>query len=112
MKTDKVLEFENYLESVLENFMQGNIEIININQITEMENRTEFKSLYEYLGKAAGRELGKKVFKFAKDNKIYVEFRQVNQGGYNGHVVVYPITFLEDYFKRKEEHQFNKQYFE
>jgi hypothetical protein len=109
---DKIYDFSNYLDKVLETFLQENREEMSINIITEMEDKIEFKSLYEYLGKAAGKELGKKVFKFSKDNKIYVEYRQVNQGGYNGKVIVYPVTFLEDYFKRKEEHQFNKQYFE
>lgn len=108
---DKSQEFkiEMPLEQMFEVFLGG--PLFNLKEF-EMKKPTEFKSLYEYLGKAAGKELGKKVFKFAKDNKIYVEYRQVNQGGYNGHVVVYPVAFLEDYFKRKEEHQFNKQYFE
>lgn len=111
METNKTLNFENFFDNVLNNFMQINKEE-TINTVEQIEDSIEFKSLYEYLGKAASGELGKKVFKLAKNNKIFVKYKDVKQGGYNGKIVVYPVTFLEDYFKRRGEHQYNKQYFD
>jgi hypothetical protein len=36
----------------------------------------------------------------------------VNQGGYNGFVMCYPIEFLQDYFMLREKYKQYKQYFE
>lgn len=64
-----------------------------------MENNTDYASLYEYLGKRAGMELGQQVFKAAKEQRIKCKTQEVNQGGYSGKVMCYPRTFLKSYFE-------------
>lgn len=70
-----------------------------------------FVSLYDYLGGAAGPELGKKVFEYSKLQKVKSITRLVNQGGYSGKVMCYPPQFLDSYFKSKEHWTVNKKYF-
>jgi len=61
----------------------------------------EMLSLYDYLGKAAGRELGKQVYQSAYVNKIKVTEKQVSNSAYSGKVLMYPKSFLDEYFKVK-----------
>jgi hypothetical protein len=56
-------------------------------------------SLFDYLGKAAGMELGKKVFKASAAMNIKPESRDVDIPTYCGKVMLYPKDFLEVYFK-------------
>ena len=55
-------------------------------------------SLYDYLGRAAGPELGKAVANAAARKKIKFATRYVEQGGYKGDVMLYPKSFLDEYF--------------
>ena len=59
---------------------------------------TEFISLYDYLGKAAGKELGKQVADCATAAKIPCKTRQVSNTKYAGPIMLYPRVFLELYF--------------
>jgi hypothetical protein len=59
----------------------------------------EILSLYDYLGKAAGKELGAAVNNFAKINKIPVTMKEVNTPKYKGKIMMYPKSFLDEYFK-------------
>lgn len=56
-------------------------------------------SLYDYLGRAAGMELGGKVYKQAKLKNIPTQIRLVNNKTYTGEVTLYPREFLNQYFK-------------
>ncbi len=58
-------------------------------------------SLYDYLGKAAGKELGAAVNNFAKENKIPVAIKEVSNPKYKGKIMMYPKSFLEIYFEDK-----------
>jgi hypothetical protein len=58
----------------------------------------EMLSLYDYLGKAAGKELGAAVNNFAKANKIPVAIKEVSNPKYKGKIMMYPKSFLEVYF--------------
>ena len=58
-------------------------------------------SLYDYLGKAAGRDLGKQVYQFAQSNKIKVTEKHVSNPVYSGKILMYPKSFLDDYFQVK-----------
>jgi hypothetical protein len=60
---------------------------------------TEFISLYDYLGRAAGKELGKQVAEYAFSSRVPHEIRQVSNPGYTGPIMLYPKAFLELYFK-------------
>jgi hypothetical protein len=59
---------------------------------------TKFISLYDYLGKAAGKELGKQVADCAAAAKVPCKTRQVSNAKYAGPIMLYPRVFLELYF--------------
>ena len=56
-------------------------------------------SLYDYLGHAAGPDLGKKVASAAARAGVKHEMREVNHRGWNGPIMLYPRAFLDLYFK-------------
>ena len=58
-------------------------------------------SLYDYLGEAAGPELGKDVYKVALKMKEPVSTREVETTYYNGKVMLYRKEFLKEYFDGK-----------
>ena len=59
---------------------------------------TEYKSLYEYLGHAAGPELGKAVATAAGKQKINITSHEVSNTKYTGTILKYPVSFLNEYF--------------
>lgn len=59
-------------------------------------------SLFDYLGRAAGAELGGQVYATAKRLKEAVESRIVETKNYTGQVMVYRKAFLEEYFQNKQ----------
>lgn len=71
-------------------------------QLNQPQPQQTYLSLYDFLGKAAGKVLGEKVFKYAKYKKIKFTVKDVNQGGYSGNVVCYPREFLNEYFLVKK----------
>jgi hypothetical protein len=60
----------------------------------------EYKSLYDYLGKAAGSELGKQVAEAAIQDNIKIKTRQVSNPKYDGTVMLYPSDWLTNYFNK------------
>ena len=64
----------------------------------EKINNMEMISLYDYLGHAAGPELGKKVASAAARAKVKHEIREVNHKGWNGPIMLYPRDFLDNFF--------------
>lgn len=63
-----------------------------------MENRQEMISLFDYLGRAAGTELGKRVHDTATKLKEPIQTREVRTKTYNGLVCLYRKEFLQEYF--------------
>lgn len=63
-----------------------------------MESRETFLSLYDYLGKAAGPELGKKVASAAYKSKILPKQRAISNPSFAGMVFLYPKDFLDGFF--------------
>lgn len=57
-----------------------------------------FLSLFDYLGKAAGPELGKQVEAAARAVNIPVKHKQVHNTTYTGKVNMYPENWLIGYF--------------
>ena len=55
-------------------------------------------SLYDYLGRAAGPDLGKTVATAAAKAGIKSEIREVSHVGYKGPIMLYPRTFLDNFF--------------
>lgn len=62
----------------------------------------EYLSLYDYLGKAAGPELGLDVSIAAKQAGIEIRTKQVSNSKYTGEIQIYPKDFLEWYFKEPD----------
>lgn len=61
-----------------------------------MEN--QLMSLYDYLGKAAGAELGKKVNAAAIKAGLPRKTREVSNPKYTGRIFTYPKDFLDAFF--------------
>ena len=59
----------------------------------------EMISLYDYLGRAAGSDLGKQVVTAAAKAGVKHEIREVSNPKYKGHIMLYPKSFLDLYFK-------------
>ncbi len=64
-----------------------------------MEQYHTYLSLYDYLGRAAGQQLGAAVNKAAVERKVEFKQRQISNPSYHGNVHLYPIEFLDEYFK-------------
>ena len=60
---------------------------------------SEFISLYDHLGRAAGSALGKQVAEYAASKKIPHKIRHVSNPKYT-EVMLYPAEFLNEYFKK------------
>ena len=60
----------------------------------------KYLSLYDYLGQAAGNQLGKQVAEMAVSMGIKVKTRHVSNPKYTGTVCLYPENFLALYFKK------------
>lgn len=57
-----------------------------------------FLSLFDYLGKAAGPELGKQVEAAARASRIPVQYKQISNTVYTGKINMYPENWLIGYF--------------
>ena len=60
-------------------------------------------SLFDYLGKPAGPQLGNEVYEVAKEKGLTgkIEERHVKTRYYEGKVLLYPKWFLVEYFEMK-----------
>ena len=65
----------------------------------EKINNMEMISLYDYLGRAAGPDLGKQVAIAASKAGIKSEIREVSNPKYKGPVMLWPTAFLDLYFR-------------
>jgi hypothetical protein len=65
-----------------------------------MEN--QMLSLYDYLGRAAGTDLGRQVYQIANSKKIKVDVKEVSNPAYSGKVLMYPKSFLDNYFQAEQ----------
>ena len=79
-------------------------EKMNWTQTTTLDKNTKTNnmdmiSLYDYLGHAAGPDLGKQVASAAAKSGVKHEMREVNHKGWNGPIMLYPRSFLDLYFK-------------
>ena len=64
-----------------------------------MEQPVKMLSLYDYLGKAAGSKLGKKVSDYAVIRKQKYQVKNIENSAYQGEVMMYTKEFLDEYFK-------------
>jgi hypothetical protein len=64
--------------------------------------KQEMMSLYDYLGRAAGNQLGEQVAAYATLRKTKHAMRYVSTKTYQGYVMLYTKEFLDEYFKAKD----------
>jgi len=78
----------------------GDIFRRKFNNYTKREkiNNMNMISLYDYLGHAAGPELGKKVAGAAARAGVKFQMREVKHVGYSGPIMLYPRDFLDKFF--------------
>ena len=69
--------------------------------MTEENNLPYMMSLYDYLGRAAGMELGQQVCKTAVELKETIQEREISNPKYTGKVHLYRREFLDEYFGNK-----------
>jgi hypothetical protein len=55
-------------------------------------------SLFDYLGHAAGKELGAEVAAYATSKKAKIETREVSNPRYTGKVLLYEKALLDEFF--------------
>ena len=72
--------------------------------------KEEKKSLYEYLGYAAGMELGGKVWGEACNQNVPIEVIRISNSKYQGDINKYPISFLDKYFGKETPKSIPKKY--
>ena len=65
----------------------------------------EYLSLYDYLKKPAGGELGREVAQAASKAGIKLQTREVDNPKYTGIVYLYPKDFLDFHFRDPESYQ-------
>ena len=68
-------------------------------EFNKLFKNMEMVSLYDYLGRAAGSELGKQVATAAAKAGVKHEIREVSNTKYTGPIMLYPKSFLDLYFK-------------
>jgi hypothetical protein len=61
----------------------------------------EYKSLFDYLGKPAGKELGLQIKKLADANGIQTMTKIVTNKNYSGNIRMYPVHWLNKVFSPK-----------
>jgi len=66
-----------------------------------MEQEGNYMSLFDFLGKPAGMELGREVSNEAIRRKINIGKREISNKAYTGNVHLYPEEFLKEYFGTK-----------
>ena len=59
----------------------------------------EMLSLYDYLGKPAGPEVGRQVADAATTEKVRIDAKYVSNPKYSGEILMYPNEWLDKYFK-------------
>ena len=59
-------------------------------------------SLYDYLGHAAGTQLGEQVAKKATSMGVKIDTREVSNPKYTGNVMLYPKSLIQEFFSNKK----------
>jgi hypothetical protein len=67
-----------------------------------MSSKTEMMSLYDYLKRPAGKQLGEQVAAYAKLRKAKYGTKYVSNPAYQGEVMVYTKIFLDECFNAKK----------
>jgi len=71
----------------------------------------KYLSLYDYLGKAAGEQLGLEVAVEARKHGVQTQSREISNPNFTGTVLLYPKDFLEFYFREPDSIHMEDDYF-
>lgn len=75
---------------------------LDLDELMEKEEKQPYMmSLYEYLGRAAGKDLGAQVAATAVELKETIGERPISNPKYTGNVHLYRREFLDEYFGNK-----------
>jgi hypothetical protein len=74
--------------------------IIKTNNMDDNKQNVELMSLYDYLKRPAGAELGKKVYEYVRrtNQAKRIQTREISNSKYKGTVLLYPKHVLDQYF--------------
>ena len=86
---------------ILDGIDENPIKIYQIETVMTEDPAEKLVSLFEYLGRAAGAELGKQVATAATRAHETMDIRIVNTKTYKGKVMLYREVFLDEYFQKK-----------
>ena len=70
--------------------------------LNKQQQPIDMMSLYDYLGRAAGKQLGEQVASYAKLRKAKFGTKHVSNPVYQGHVMMYTKRFLDECFNAKK----------
>jgi|DEB0MinimDraft_3_1074331.scaffolds.fasta_scaffold18358_4 hypothetical protein len=70
-----------------------------------MTDKEPMLSLYDYLGRPAGPDLGKQVAAAATLANCEITRRTVATRTYSGDILMYPKSFLDQYFGSNKQHR-------
>ena len=90
IEVEHIISLEKFILSTLE-----------LEELMEEEKQPYMMSLYEYLGRAAGKDLGAQVAQTAVALKETIEERPISNPKYTGNVHLYRREFLDEYFGNK-----------
>ena len=71
-----------------------------------LDEQPRMLSLYDYLGKAAGAQLGAEINAAAQAKQVKYAIREVSNPKYTGKVMLYPESFLDEYFSNNNKQQY------
>jgi len=74
----------------------------NLKNMLNKQHPTDMMSLYDYLGKPAGKQLGEQVAAYAKLRKAKFGTKSVSNPVYQGYVMIYTKRFLDECFNAKK----------
>ena len=98
---DDVLELINKIEVETTLITISELDLSELFMEKQEEQKPYMMSLYDHLGRAAGKELGGEVFRTAMALKETVEERSISNPKYSGNVHLYRREFLDEYFSKK-----------
>jgi hypothetical protein len=78
--------------------MKETMQVTGNNTSTTAESAFHMMSLFDYLGRPAGGDLGRQVYNKAVEKGVPTSIRQVSNKKYTGKIILYPRYFLEQYF--------------
>jgi len=101
MTSPSSLFFKTDVIKLIDSIDENPIKVYQM-EVKQEDPAEKLVSLYEYLGRAAGAELGKKVAKAATKAYETMDVRKVDTKKYKGNIMLYREVFLDEYFQTQQ----------